>query len=149
MRTLSPNQSSKSTQNSSNTIDNPLTPLTLTKEEKEQIQTIYNAELPKEIKIRSIISKLDEVRAIQKNYETVIMNYTEIMSIIINQNQTVKTEMQMEYIEKSRNILYELRNYINNTKNSLFVFKSSEQKNNSYEKINKVSKHIKLLVQFN
>ena len=59
MRTLSPNQSSKSTQNSSNTIDNPLTPLTLTKEEKEQIQTIYNAELPKEIKIRSIISKLD------------------------------------------------------------------------------------------
>lgn len=123
--------------------------IALTKEEINQIKTIYDSEVFNEIRMRSDFSKLEEIRTIQKNYETVIMNYIEIISILINQNQTEKTETQKEYIEKIRNILYELRNYINNTKNSLFIFKSNEQKENSSKKFNIVSKHIKLLVQFN
>jgi hypothetical protein len=123
--------------------------LLLTTEEKKQIKTLYEAEPCKEITLWSVLSKIDDIKAIYNNYTTIIMHYTEIMSILINQNQTEKTAWQIDTLETIRHDLYELKNYYKRMNNNRFQFKANEQKNNSWKKIKKIWNTIKLLVQFN
>lgn len=117
--------------------------------EMENIKTLLDAEPVKEIKLWSLISKLDDIKAIHKHYQTLIMHYTEIISIMVNQNQTEKTTIQINYIEECRNELHDIRQYLERMNNNRFIFKANEQKQNILKRIDKIRTTIQLLVTFN
>jgi hypothetical protein len=118
----------------------------LKKNEKQQVNILFHAISLTEIKSWSSISSPEVVQEIQNNYETVVKNYKEIISILWKQKHT---DVQADYIAKSTNILEALTVKFNNTKKSPHQFRAIEQKDNSYKKMNTVRENIQLLVQFN
>lgn len=130
------NQSNKTT----------IVPIPLTEKEQKIIQDLLHQEQLIDIKIRSEIQKLHEIKIIQNNWRQIVENYSIIIDLLDQKNTTI--QKYRIYIQESKKLLRELRNKLEKNKHSAHLFKAEEQKNKSHHNITRIKEYIENMVQF-